>query len=312
MAGDDDTHSEARPLRVVAIQSGPAGPSKAQNVEAMIELIRQARQQGPMDLVVLPELGTTPYFCGAGEKRFLDWAEPVPGPTTEAFAVVARELGTNLVVGLFERGGARGEFYNSAVVLDRRGEIVRGVLPDGITVRAYRKTHVADLLTNEDGSPGSNEKYFFRPGPGLPTFGLDCCRLGILICYDRSFPEAWRVLALHGAEVVAIPTASYRAGRSDSYLFEVQTACLQNGVFAVAVNKGGLEDCLDAKRHFFGTSCILSPMGEVVAVAAAGRGPEVLRASVDLGEARRHAWRYNFFRDRRPEIYGSILKSVLD
>ncbi len=302
----------ARALKILGIQAGPGGLAREQNIHAMVRLIREANREEAPDLVVLPELGTTPYFCGTGEKRFLEWAEPVPGPTTEAFAAVARELRANIVVGMFERGGGRGEFYNSAVVLNRDGEIVWGVLPDGTRVRAYRKTHVADLLANEDGSPGSNEKYYFRPGPGLPTFQLDCCRLGILICYDRSFPEAWRVLALHGAEVVAIPTASYRAGRSETYMFEVQTACLQNACFAVAVNKGGLEDCLDAKRHFFGTSCIVDPMGDVVALGPAREAPAVVRATVDLEQTHRHAWRYNFFRDRRPEIYGSILKTVVD
>ncbi len=304
--------AEPKLVRIVGIQAGPGGLSKEDNIRAMVAQVREACRQEAADLVVLPELGTTPYFCGTGEKRFLDWAEPIPGPTTEAFAAVARELRTNIVVGMFERGGGRGEFYNSAVVLNPAGEIVPGVLPDGTTVRAYRKTHVADLLTNDDGSPGSNEKYYFRPGPGLPTFLLDCCRLGILICYDRSFPEAWRVLALHGADVVAIPTASYRAGRSETYLFEVQTACLQNACFAVAVNKGGLEDCLGLKCHFFGTSAIVNPMGEVMAMGPAREGPAVLRATVDLEQTHQHAWRYNFFRDRRPEIYGSILKTVVD
>ncbi len=303
---------ETKALRIVGVQAGPGGLSKEDNIRAMVAQVREACRQEAADLVVLPELGTTPYFCGAAEKRFLEWAEPVPGPTTDAFAAVARELGTNIVVGMFERGGGRGEFFNSAVVLDRNGQIVWGVLPDGAKVRAYRKTHVVDILSNEDGSPGSNEKYYFRPGPGLPTFELDCCRLGILICYDRSFPEAWRVLALHGAEVVAIPTASYRAGRSDTYLFEVQTACLQNAAFGVAVNKGGLEDCLEGKRHFFGTSAIVNPMGEVVAQGPPRQGPAIVRATVDLADTHRHAWRYNFFRDRRPEIYGSILKTVVD
>jgi N-carbamoylputrescine amidase len=297
---------------VVGIQAGAAGLSKEDNVRGMADQVREACRREPADLVILPELGTTPYFCGSGEKRFLEWAEPIPGPTTEAFGRVAREVRTNIVVGMFERGGGRGEYYNSAAVLNREGEIVMGVLPEGTRVRAYRKTHVADLLTNDDGSPGSNEKYYFRPGPGLPTFALDCCRLGILICYDRSFPEAWRVLALHGADIVAIPTASYRAGRSDTYMFEVQTACLQNACFAMAVNKGGLEDCLDAKRHFFGTSCIVNPMGEIIAQGPAREGPAVLRATLDLAQIDRHTLRYNFFRDRRPEIYGSILETVVD
>ena len=304
--------ADARQVRIVGIQAGAGSLSKEENIGAMATQIREACRPEPADLVVLPELGTTPYFCGTGEKRFLDWAEPIPGPTTEAFAAVARELRTNIVVGMFEKGGGRGEYYNSAAVLDRNGEIVWGVLPDGTKVRSYRKAHVVDILTNEDGSPGSNEKYYFRPGPGLPTFQLDCCRLGILICYDRSFPEAWRVLALHGAEIVAIPTASYRVGRSDTYMFEVQTACLQNALFAVAVNKGGLEDCLNLKYHYFGTSCIVNPMGEVVAQGPARQGPAVLQAIVDLGQIDRHTLRYNFFRDRRPEIYDSILKTVVD
>ena len=304
--------SGLRLVNVLALQTGAGTPSIRDNVAAMIDQIREACRGERPDLVALPELCTSPYFCGTGEKKYLDWAEPIPGPTTEAFGTLARELRINLVVGMFERGGGRGEFYNSAVVIDRNGDVVRGALPDGATVRAYRKTHVADLLTNDDGSPGSNEKYYFRPGPGLPTFPLDCCRIGCLICYDRSFPEAWRVLALHGADIVVIPTASYRGGRSDTYLFEVQTACLQNACFAVAVNKGGLEDCLEAKRHFFGTSGIVNPMGEVIAQGPVRQGPAALRAAIDLAQIDRHMLHYNFFRDRRPEIYASILKTVVD
>lgn len=301
-----------RPVKVLAIQNGPAVPDKEANVREMVGLLEGAAGEERPDLVVTCELSTTPYFCGAQDKRYTDWAEPVPGPTTEAFAEAARRFGTNIVFGMFERATDRGEYYNSAVVLDRRGEIVWGLLPDGTKVRAYRKCHVADLLVNDDGTPGANEKYFFRPGPGLPVFTLDIARLGILICYDRSFPEAWRVLALQGAEIVAIPSASYRAGRADTFTSEVQTACLQNGLFAVGVNKGGLEDCLDAKRPFFGTSCIVNPMGEVVALGPTGEGPAVLRATLDLAEISRYFWRYNYFRDRRPEIYGPILKTVLD
>ncbi|MFQ5915221.1 MAG: carbon-nitrogen hydrolase family protein [Nitrospinota bacterium] len=299
-----------RPVRVAAFQTGAGTPGKAANIRGMVTLLERASEEEPVDLAVFPELATTPYFCGARDKAYLNWAEPIPGKTTKTLGEAAGRLGCHIVFGMYERANERGEFYNSAVVLDPEGRIVPGHLPGGQEVRAYRKCHLSELLVNEDNSPGSQEKYYFRPGPGLAVFPTRVGVLGILICYDRSFPECWRVLALSGAEIVLVPTASYRVGRDETFTMEIQTACVQNAVFAVAANKGGLETCMEADRHFFGASCVVNPKGEVLARGPVREGPEVVRATIDLADIYRHSFQYNFYRDRRPELYGSILKTV--
>ncbi len=310
MADSDFYEPPARPVRVAAFQTGPGARDKTANIREMVSLLETAHKEEALDLAVFPELATTPYFCGMRDKAYLNWAEPIPGPATETLAEAARRLGCHIVFGMYERANERGEFYNSAVVLDPDGRIVPGRLPGGQEISAYRKCHLSELLVNEDTSPGTQEKYYFRPGPGLAVFHTRVGALGILLCYDRSFPECWRVLALSGAEIVLVPTASYRVGRDETFTMEIQTACMQNAVFAVAANKGGLETCMEADRHFFGSSCVVSPKGEVIARGPVREGPEVVRTTIDLADIYRHSFQYNFFRDRRPELYGSILKTV--
>jgi N-carbamoylputrescine amidase len=296
------TTDKQRKVDVLVMQCGPAEPEPSQNVPVNLEALRQATAEKVPDFVVFTELSTTQYFCGYNDPRWFDVAEPLDGPSVTAFREEARRLKTHILLPFYERGKVKGEFFNSLAVIDPKGELVPGTLPDGRQVRCYRKCHIPDQWSY---SPGLNERYYFKGGPGLPVFDTAHGRIGCLICYERSFPEAWRVLAIHGAEIIFVPTAAWGPNRAASWGSELRTAAVQNGVFVVAPNKGGTEHT-EGPRSFYGRSMILSPMGELLAETREGEAAAVLRASLDLGEVYRHGKRYTFFRDRRPELYGSL------
>jgi predicted amidohydrolase len=289
-------------VKVAAIQCGPAAPEVARNVEDNLALLEEAVRQTAPDFAVFSELSTTQYFAGCNDPRCFELAQPLDGPMVQRFAEAARRLGTHVLLTFFERGAVKGEFFNSCAVLSPEGELIPGRLPDGRFVRCYRKNHIPDQYSY---APGLNERYYFKGGPGLPTFDTRHGRIGVLICYERSFPEAWRVLALHGAEMVFVPTALWGPNRAASWGFELRTAALQNGVFAVGVNKGGRE-VTEGERPFYGASAVYSPMGELLAEGPEGKGPAIAAATLDRGEVARHGVRYTFFRDRRPELYASL------
>lgn len=295
--------SPKRPtIEALVVQNGPAQERTEDNVKELTELIREHAADTSPDVVMMSELATTKYFGGYNDPKYFELAEPVDGPSVQAFAELARELGTNMFVPFFEKGPVKGEFYNSVAVIDRNGELVRGDLPDGSTVSCYRKCHIPNQYSY---SPGLNERYYFRAGPGLATFDLDFGRAAVLICYERSFPEAWRVLALRGAEVMVVPVALYGPNRAASWSYELRTAAVQNGVFVLASNKGGVETT-DADRPHHGQSQIITPLGDILAEGPIGTGPAVITASLDLELIEDHGVRYTFFRDRRPDLYGPI------
>ena len=146
----------------------------------------------------LPELFNTMYFCVETQPEYFDWAEPVPGPTTERMGALARELGIVLIAPMFERA-PDGRYFNTAAVLG----------PDGRMIGKYRKSSIPFMDAAQSSEPRGNEKFYFTPGDlGFPTFDTPFARIGILICYDRHFPEAARVLGLGGAEILFVPTAT--------------------------------------------------------------------------------------------------------
>ena len=291
-----------RAVRVLAVQGGPCTPDKQQNVATMVNWMRQGLDGFDADFVVFPELATTMYFAGTNDPTWQDQAETIPGPTTEVFSRLAAEYRVNVVLPLYERGPRSGEFYNSAVLLGRNGEIIPGLLPDGTRVSCYRKNHIPSSYAAR---PFGNEKFFFRPGPGLPVFQTDVATVGCLICYDRSFPEAWRVLSLSGAEIVFVPNASAPKRRAHTFVVELQAAAVQNGVFVVAVNKGGLE-VLEEERLFFGTTSLIDLESNVLAQCPPREGPVLMRAEFDLADRVEYNRKYHYLRDRRPELYGII------
>jgi predicted amidohydrolase len=288
-------------VRALAVQTGPAVTDVAANLEAARRLVLAARPRP--DLVVLPELFANPVWCvGLGNPDYFAWAEGLGGPVCTAMGELAGTLGAVVVAPFFERGDVAGEYYNSVAVLDRSGDPVPGRLPSGQEVLTYRKHAVSAFRW--DGSV-NDEKFYFRPGEGFPTFPTDVGRLGVLICYDRWFPEAWRMLALQGVDVVCVPNASL-GDVSDMFVPSMRTCAAQNLVYVVATNRGGVEEVEGRRSRYYGLSCIIGPRGDVLAVAGEAEPDQTVGAELDLGRIAEVRTRQTMYRDRRPELYGLL------
>jgi N-carbamoylputrescine amidase len=277
-------------------------PDPDANVERAVARIREAAGRGAQ-IVCLPELFRTPYFCQREDPAVFDLAEPIPGPTSERLAAVARETHTVVVGSLFERRTA-GVYHNTAVILDAAGKIA------GL----YRKMHIPD-------DPLYYEKYYFTPGDlGFRAFDTDYGRIGALVCWDQWYPEAARLTALRGASVLFYPTAigwhpSEKAefGTRQHQAWELiqRGHAVANGVYVAAVNRVGHEGPDDAGLDFWGASFVCDPFGAVVA-RASHTEEEVLVVPCDLRlveDTRRH---WPFLRDRRIDAYGDITRRVID
>ena len=255
------------------------------NLRRGLDAARRAAASGAT-VVAFPELAFTPFYPqhpAGGDVRRL--AEPVPGPTTDAFSVLARELGIVVVLNVFERDGDR--TYDCSPVLDA----------DGTLVGRTRMVHITEY-------PCFHERQYYHPGDlGAPVFDTKAGRIGVAICYDRHFPEYMRALGLGGADLVVVP----QAGLADEWppgFFEGElcTAAFQNGYFVALANRVGVEDRLT----FAGESFVCGPDGGVR--ARAPRGVETtLLADIDLSEAARSHARRVLLKDRRPDLYGRWL-----
>ena len=285
-------------MRVAVVQSGGCGPSVEANLAMLGGLVAQAAEGG-CDLVLLPELATTPYFAsGPYDPHAADWAEPVGGASTQFFAALARAHDTAIAFGMAERGDD-GIVYNAMVVLDRRGDLVRGVGPAGETYPAFRKLTAPSVFA---GTLTVDEASYCTPGPSPMTFDIDGVRVGALICYDRAFSEVWLANRHLGADVVLLPVSSF-GWRESLFVDDLRLRAMEIGVFVLAANRAGLEDHRGHQTDYFGRSCVIAPTGQVLAEAAAHVQPEILRATLDmdqLAEARR-LW--PVWTDRRPELY---------
>jgi N-carbamoylputrescine amidase len=278
------------------------GPDPTANLAAAMDGIRQAAGRGAQ-VVCLPELFRSRYFCQTEDHAHFELAEPIPGPSTEALGRLCGELGVVCVASLFERRMA-GIYHNSCAVLDADGKLC-GV---------YRKMHIPD-------DPLYYEKFYFTPGDlGFRVFQTRFARVGTLVCWDQWFPEGARLTALQGAGVLVYPTAigwhpservQHGAGQLDAWRTIQRSHAIANGVYVAAVNRVGHEGPAGGGIDFWGSSFVCDPFGKVVAEASAER-PEVLVATIDPGlqeEVRRH---WPFLRDRRIDAYSAITERALD
>ena len=273
-----------------------------QNRSRALEGVRSASSQGAQ-IVCLQELFSSPYFCQSEDTRFFDLAESIPGPTTECFSQVARDLGIVLIVPIFEKR-APGLFHNSAVVVDR----------DGRLLGTYRKMHIPD-------DPLYYEKFYFTPGDlGYPVFETQVARIGVLICWDQWYPEAARLSALQGAEILFYPSAigwmpaerqTDGTAQHDAWLTIQRGHAIANGVYIAAVNRVGHEGAREAGLDFWGQSFVCGPQGQMLAEASSD-GNEVLTASCSREVLENHRRGWPFFRDRRVETYGPISQRFID
>jgi N-carbamoylputrescine amidase len=264
--------------------------------------IREAAGKGAQ-IVCLQELFRSQYFCREERAELFDLAEPVPGPTTETLSRLARELRIVAIGSVFERRAA-GVYHNTAVVIDA----------DGSLVGAYRKMHIPE-------DPLYYEKFYFTPGDlGFRCFDTRYARVAPLVCWDQWYPEAARLAALGGAQVIFYPTAigwhaAEKAGQGamqyDAWRTVQRGHAIANGVYVAAVNRVGYEGPPEAGLEFWGGSFVAGPFGQVLAEAAQDR-EETLIVECDprrIEEVRRD---WPFLRDRRIDAYGPILNRVID
>jgi N-carbamoylputrescine amidase len=275
------------------------------NVAASLDGIRTAAARGA-DLVCLPELHAGLYFCQTEDPQVFDLAEPIPGPTTVQIAALAGELGVVVVASIFERRAA-GLYHNTAVVLDA----------DGTIAGRYRKMHIPD-------DPGYYEKFYFTPGDlGFQPIDTALGRLGVLVCWDQWYPEAARLMALAGAEVLLYPTAigwseaddaAEQARQREAWVTIQRAHAVANGLPVVVCNRIGHEADPSAATggiRFWGSSFIAGPQGEVLDQADPDAA-QVLVVDVDgrRGEAVRRLW--PFLRDRRIDAYADLVRRFRD
>lgn len=275
-----------RRVRAALIQA-QANMSKQEAVDKHVKMIADAAGQGAQ-VVGLQEIFHGPYFCAEQDPKWYATAEPEDGPTVSRMREVAREHGVVLIVPWYEEEQP-GVYYNSACVIER----------DGTVVGKYRKTHIPHV------GPCFWEKFYFKPGNlGYPVWETSVGRVGLIICYDRHFPEVARELGLKGAELVFNPSATVES--LSKYLWELEQPAhaVANGFWIAASNRVGVEAPLNPHK-FYGSSYFCSPRGKIVAQASDSED-EVLVADIDLDEIREVRNTWQFFRDRRPETYGEL------
>jgi N-carbamoylputrescine amidase len=293
-----------RMIKVGLVQQANAGDVR-QNMERLASAIRQCARDGA-DLVVLQELHSTLYFCQVEAPGHFDLAETIPGPSTEFFGGLAKDLRVLLIISLFEKR-APGIYHNTALVLEK----------DGSIAGKYRKMHIPD-------DPGYYEKFYFTPGDlGFEPIATSLGKLGVLICWDQWFPEAARLMALKGAELLIYPTAiGWDAGESAhtrerhlrSWIISQQAHAIANSLPVVAVNRTGREANPSQQSEgiqFWGNSFAADPQGQILYQAPAEEeAVHVVSLDLDRSERVRRVW--PFFRDRRIDHYQGLISRFLD
>ncbi len=290
-------------LKVGLVQQA-CGDDHAANRAETVAGIRDAAARGAK-LVLLQELHATPYFCQVEDPALFDLAELIPGPSTEVYGALAKELGVVIVCSLFERRAA-GLYHNTAVVLDA----------DGSIAGTYRKMHIPD-------DPAYYEKFFFTPGDiGFEPIDTAVGRLGVLVCWDQWYPEGARLMALAGADLLLYPTAigwvtsdtkEEQARQRDAWIISQRAHAVANGLPVLACNRIGHEadpSGVTKGIQFWGSSFVAGPQGEFI--ARAGESAEVLVADVDLARSEQVRRIWPFLRDRRIDAYDELLLRFRD
>ncbi len=290
-------------LPVALIQERNQGDAEA-NLAVIEQRVAEAARRGAK-LVLLQELHNGAYFCQHQSVGEFELAEPIPGPSTERLGKLAKQQGVVLVSSLFERRGA-GLYHNTAVVFDA----------DGTIAGKYRKMHIPD-------DPGFNEKFYFTPGDlGFNPIDTSVGRLGVLVCWDQWYPEAARLMALAGAELLLYPTAigwdptddqTEKDRQRTAWILSHRGHAVANGLPVLSCNRIGHEPSPigGSGIDFWGSSHVLGPQGEFLAEAGITE-PEILMAEVDLQRSEQVRRIWPFLRDRRIDAYGDLLKRYRD
>lgn len=271
-----------------------------ENMAKAQEGIRDAASNGA-EIICLQELFTSLYFCDVESYENFKLAEPIPGPSTDLMSALAKELGVVIIASLFEKR-AQGIYHNTTAVLDANGEFLG----------KYRKMHIPD-------DPAYFEKFYFTPGDlGYRVFKTKFATIGVLICWDQWYPEAARLTALAGAEILFYPTAiGWATSQNEEINTEQHNAwqtiqrshAIANGVHVVSVNRVGFEQ--EGAMKFWGGSFVSNPFGTLIAKASHDK-EEVMVVEVDLSKTDSYRTHWPFMRDRRIDSYGEIVRRFID
>ena len=276
-------------VRAALVQTNWTG-DKESMIVAHEEYARQAAAQGAK-VMCFQELFYGPYFCQVQDAKYYEYAESIPGPTTERFQALAAELGMVLVLPMYEEEQP-GVLYNTAAVVDA----------DGTYLGKYRKNHIPQVK-------GFWEKFYFRPGNlGYPVFQTAVGPVGVYICYDRHFPEGWRALGLNGAQIVFNPSATHRGLSAYLWKLEQPASAVANEYFIGAINRVGIESEI-GDNDFYGTSYFVDPEGKFVGEPADPYKPELVIRDLDMDLLAEVRNRWAFYRDRRPDAYGDLTRA---
>ena len=276
-------------VRAALVQTNWTG-DKESMIAAHEDYARQAAAQGAQ-VMCFQELFYGPYFCQVQDAKYYEYAESIPGPTTERFQALAKELGMVLVLPMYEEEQP-GILYNTAAVVDA----------DGTYLGKYRKNHIPQVK-------GFWEKFYFRPGNlGYPVFQTAVGPVGVYICYDRHFPEGWRALGLNGAQIVFNPSATHRGLSAYLWKLEQPASAVANEYFVGAINRVGIESEI-GDNDFYGTSYFVDPEGKFVGEPADPYQPELVVRDLDMNLLAEVRNRWAFYRDRRPDAYGDLTRA---
>ena len=294
------TPAATKTVSVGLVQMSCTDDPKA-NMAKAVQGVRDAAKRGAQ-IVCLQELFLSPYFCQTEDHAFFGLAEPVPGPSTETLGRLAGELGVVIIASLFEKR-AEGLYHNTAAIIDA----------DGRFLGKYRKMHIPD-------DPQYYEKFYFTPGDlGFRSWDTRFGRVGVLVCWDQWYPEAARLTAMSGAQILFYPTAiGWLPGEKAEHGAQQQAAWetiqrshgIANGLYVCAVNRVGYEKGPSGGLEFWGGSFVSDPGGRVL--VKGGTGEEVLTATLDLGKVDASRTHWPFLRDRRIDAYADITKRYLD
>ncbi len=287
----------------VALVQMRCGPEPAANLENAIAFIREAAGRGA-EIVCLPELFRSQYFCQSEDHANFALAEAIPGPTTDSLGKIAAELQVVIVASLFEKRAA-GVYHNTAAIIDA----------DGKLMGKYRKMHIPD-------DPAFYEKFYFTPGDlGFKAWPTQRGNIGVCVCWDQWYPEAARLTALRGAQLLFYPTAigwhpgekeKYGAAQHSSWETMQRSHAIANGCYVAAVNRVGFENTAGgAGIEFWGQSFICAPSGEILAKGSVDQ-EEIVLTKIEWARVDEHRTHWPFLRDRRIDAYGGIEQRMID
>jgi len=273
-------------MRVAGIQLGPYSNDYQEHLQRIVMHFEKAVENKP-DIVCFSELMNSPYFCRRYDDNYFNFAETINGVTIKTFVELSNKYNTFVIATFFEKKDRK--YYNSAAFISPHSG-VSGV---------FRKIHIPKTIDTD-------ETYYFSSGKEFPVFMLGEVKIGILICFDRSFPESFRILCLKGAQIIFIPVASF-GFRIKTFLHELKIRAIENSIFIVAVNKAGDEFLTNdvEKTQHFGNTCVIDPFGEIV--GKLGDKPyQILLSEIELEKIDKAKAQIDWFKFRRPELYKII------